>query len=297
MKKFLARLIGLSAIIIVIIVGLHIVAIYNLRDEVEEAYTLDPTKDVLFLGSSETGCGIEVSPKFHNQAIWFSATTIQSCLMRLEELEERGQLKNVKVCIVPFGIFVLTRQTEDFVCWALYQELPIALKHLDVMPFSKLHLLTYAISNLRYPLPLGVNEELGTDPVVLLSRPVEYRDKKIKQFKKMAQDIKVVANGYSRWDESVCLCYRKMKEICDRNNIEFVMYRAPLLSIFEDAIPMPIRDQVNSFCEDLKGFGICYVNPCNQNLDEYFLDNVHLSREGARRLTEELYKQLGIEIK
>ena len=128
MVRFLSRLALLAAILLMVIIGMHAVAIWNMQDELKSAYTISPSTEVLFLGSSQTGCSIDEdeSQTYRLRKLWVSETIAPSCLMRLRELERRGQLERVKTVVVPFNVNSVTVQTRQGYLWAWYLELPVS---------------------------------------------------------------------------------------------------------------------------------------------------------------------------
>ena len=138
MVKFLSRLAAVSAILLMIIIGMHAVAIWNMQDEVNAVYKIDAATEVLFLGSSQVGCSIDEDEEqiYHLRKLWVSETITPSCLMRLKELERRGQLDGLKTVVVPFNIYSVTSMGKNVYLWAWYLELPVSWRYMDMLPYG-----------------------------------------------------------------------------------------------------------------------------------------------------------------
>lgn len=295
MKKFVLKLVAFGATIVLAIIALHIGTILVCRAEMDGVYRLNPDQDVLFLGSSQMGCAIEESPRFHNKSIWMSNTISQSCLLRLLELERRGQLENVKVLAMPFHVFSITTQSRFIFEWAWYQELALTWRHLDMLPCTATKFLSFMVSNLRLPLAIHVESKPPSRPG-LSSRPKSHQDKFYRNCAAEAERLTTVAGDYEGWERSFYGAHRRIKEICNRHGIRFVLFRAPVLPYFDHRIPESGQAMVEAAVAHLRDMGIEYVDTEHEIPEKYFFDNVHLIKEGATIFTEDLYRRMKIPI-
>lgn len=292
MVKFLSRVAALSAILLMIIIGMHAVAIRNMQSGVERIYTLNPSTEVLFLGSSQVGCSIDEDAErvYHLRKLWVSETITPSCLMRLKELERRGQLDGLKTVVVPFNVNSVTAQTKKGYLWAWYLELPVSWHYMDMLPYGKLELAWYMLCNLRFPFRMLL-EEFPPDRKSLAERPEAYRKKVISIFKKDARSCSGLAGGQDLLD-LLFAAYREMYEICRRHGIRFVVYKAPLLPAFERSLPAETRHRIAAYEQRLHDMHITYVKPQIELDERHFFDAVHLTMPGAKLFTAELFRQL-----
>ena len=292
MVKFLSRVAALAAILLMIIIGMHAVAIRNMQSGVEKIYTLNPSTEVLFLGSSQVGCSIDEDAErvYHLRKLWVSETITPSCLMRLKELERRGQLDGLKTVVVPFNVNSVTAQTRNGYLWAWYLELPVSWHYMDMLPYGKLELAWYMLCNLRFPFKMLL-EEFPPDRKSLAERHEAYRRKVISVFKKDAQACFGIAGGQDLLD-LLFAAYREMDEICRRHGIRFVVYKAPLLPAFERNLPVETQDRIAAYEQRLHDMHIMYVKPQIELDERHFFDAVHLTMPGAKIFTEELFRQL-----
>ena len=301
MIRFLFRLALLAAILLMVIIGMHAVAIWNMQDDVEAIYTIDPSTEVLFLGSSQVGCSIdEDEDKVYNlRKIWASYTIVPSCLMRLRELERPGQLDHLKTVVVPFNVNSVLAQNKKEYLGAWYRELPVSWRHMDLLPYSRLELAWYILCNLRYPIMMILAEE-PPEREGLASRPEAYRNKMLATFRQNARNVRAREDAP---DDTNPLCspltskhlfgaYQEMSDICKRHGIRFVVYKAPLLSEFERNLPEETQNQIAVYEQRLRDMHIEYVKPQIELDERYFFDHVHLTLPGAKLFTADLFRLL-----
>ena len=275
-----------------IIFVMHIVAIWNLRDDLERTYTLNPSTEVLFIGSSQVGCSIDEDEenRYHLQKLWVSDTITPSFLMRLKELDRRGQLANIKMIAVPFNINSIRAQAARNYLWAWYQELPIAWRYMELLPYSHLRLIQYILCNLRYPFYMHFSENTP-ERDGLAARPESYRKQMIEMFVRLARNVKPQGTSPD-WEEHLLEAYREMNLIAMRHGIRFIVFKAPLLPQYELNLSDDVMYKVSMFEQKLKSVGIEYVAP-NIALDsQYFFDDAHLIKSGAKIFTEVLFSTI-----
>ena len=292
MVRFLSRLALLAAILLMVIIGMHAVAIWNMQDEIKAVYTISPSTEVLFLGSSQMGCSIDEdeAQTYHLRKLWVSETIAPSCLMRLREFERRGQLEHVKTVVVPFNVNSVTAQTRQDYLWAWYLELPVSWRYMDLLPYGKLELAWYILCNQRFPFRMLL-EELPPDRQGLASRPEAYRNKMLSMFRQMAQETRACGSA-PQWEERLFGAYQEMSDICKRHGIRFVVYKAPLLPEFERNLPAETQNQIAVYEQRLREMHIEYVKPQIELDERYFFDHVHLTMPGARLFTADLFRVL-----
>ena len=293
MKRFLARLALLAVIMLLVIVVMHVVAIWRMQDELEAVYTVAPSTEVLFLDSSQVGCSIAEDPTGRVRKLWVSETIAPSCLMRLKELERRGQLDHLKAVVVPFGIHLVMGQSESGYLWAWYLELPVSWRYLDMLPYGRLDLVWYMLRNLRFPFPMSLSES-PPDRQALADRPAVYRKKMLAQFRREAREVQACGTCPD-WERRLFDAYREMDEICKRHGIRFVVFKAPLLPDYERNIPEDERNRMFAYEQRLRDMDIEYITP-QVSLDErHFFDDRHLVMSSAELFTAELFRHLRLE--
>ena len=282
----------LAVILLMVIVGMHVVAVWNLQDEVEAAYTIDPSTEVLFLGSSQVGCSIseDEDNAYHLRKLWVSDTIVPSCLMRLKELERRKQLDHLKMVVVPFNLHSVRSQSERGYLWGWYQELPVSWRYLDMLPYSRWKFAWYILCNLRFPFHMHLSDK-PPERQSLSSRPESYRNKLISEFQLSAQKM-IVRGSSPEWEKRLFDAYREMGDICKRHGIRFVVYKAPLLPEFERNLSDNAQNQTAAFEKRLHDMDIEYVKPAVELDVGCFFDDVHLIKTGASIFTVELFREL-----
>lgn len=294
MKRFIFVLCALSALIVMAIVAVHVYVILACQREMDEVYAVRPDQDVLFLGSSQIGCAIEESSRFHNKCIWVSETIAQSCLIRLKELERRNQLSHVKILVVPFHVFMISAQSEWTFKWAWYQELAVSWRHLDMLPCGLVKFLAFIACNLRIPPAIHVSEKRPRRQG-LTERPVPYQRHFHGLCEQKAAAMCKVSGSFRNWEQSFFGSYNEMKEICDRHGIRFVVCRAPVLPYFDHRIPECGQRMIDAAVTRIRSMGIEYIDTDHEIPEKYFFDWLHLIPDGATIFTEKLYRKLSLQ--
>lgn len=294
MKRFIVKLVLATGMMVLIIVTMHVVVLVRQQSDVDAAYTIKPSQDILFLGSSEFGCSILQHPKYHNRVLWVSDTSVTSELMRLRELDRRGQLSTVKILMVPFNYTVLRAQNHSTDKWAWYQELAVSWRHLDLLPCGKMTFLAYIASNLRWPFHIHVSDS-PPSRISLAERPESWRNDFIRtQCVRPRDDFsKRLPVG---WESRLYKTYEEMASICKRHAIRAIAVKPPILPQY-DACQLPssfvLRDEWVKRLSVL-GFEYCEAD-CE--LDEHdFFDTVHLIPSGSKKYTAALYCALLIPV-
>lgn len=295
MKRFVLKIVLASLLMAVIVVGMHLVAVYRLTDEADRVYTISPDTEYLFLGSSQFGCGISQEPQFNNRVLWVSDTSILSCLMRIKELERRGQLSHLKACVVPFNEFIPVQQKLAAQQWAWYQELVVSWRYLDMLPCNSASFVWYMCRNLRCPFYIHVDEGESPYVIPLTERPESFRRKFYAEAMQTARAYKAKGT-LPDWDEQLLKNYSDIFEICKLHSIRMLVVRMPMRKEYHDAMPVETRKTGNEWLEKIAGLGIETVDMPDVYEETLFYDNAHMVPPGARKFTEDLYNTAGLVI-
>lgn len=292
MTKFITKLFVLCLIIVTIIVGMHIVAIYNLQDEVDKAYTLEPYQKYLFLGSSQFGCAVEERKDLNNRVLWVSDTTILHSLIRLKELEDREQLKNVKVVFIPWNFIVPNQYSERTIKWGCYQELPVSIKHIECYPFNILGLIPYIASNLRFPFCMFVQGNYPSGRPAISERPIAWQNKFYSKTCRESVGMIYGKGNFDGWENVLKNNIIEMKKICDRNNIVLSTIKMPVLSRYSDNAAKSSLVAEEEWLSWFESIGIVVLRPNSfvGNEEDYYFDNVHFMEKGTHKFTQEIFK-------
>lgn len=293
MKKFVFRLLTISVAIVLIVIGAHLAAVLRLQDRVDKVYSFgDDGADILFVGSSEIGCSIEESARFHNRCIWLSSTVPQSFQMRLNELNSRNQLEKIKVCIVPFSMSIIIRQNPDNFKWAWYQELPISWRYVGMFPCSWMEFGSYVACNLRWPFPLSVSDHPPQRPP-LAGFPANFRQRQFDRFARELGALSLPDEVMPRWRENLLACYLDMQVVCRRNGVRFIVLYSPFLPSARKFVPEVCWRETEDFVRKLRAAGVEVIDLPLKLDENHFIDYVHLVPESASYYTEMLYRQMG----
>jgi len=282
----------IAGMMLFIIVVMHFAIVWHKQKDIEIAYTIHPSTETLFIGSSQVGCSIDedYDNKYNLQKLWVSSTITPSFLMRLKELERRGQLEKLKMIVVPFSIHSIFAQSKESYLWAWYQELPVSWRYLNMVPFSYVDFAKYALCNLRFPFRMVLSEK---PPIRsgLASRTDGYRAKFYSDIKQLAA-TRECCGSMPDWEKLLFNSYGEMNEICKRHKIRFVVYNAPIISVYERNLKESVVKQMSAYEERFKNMGIEFIKLPHAINDMYFFDHVHLTQDGAKIFTADLFKCL-----
>jgi len=292
MKRFVSRMALLFALLGLIVVVMHMVAIARLGRDVDAAYTLGENQKYLFLGSSQLGCAVEERDDLCNKVLWVSDTSVPAWHLRLLELERRGQLAHVKAVIVPYNFHVPNQQNDRTLKWAFYQELPISYRYLARMPFSAVDMAAYIACNLRFPFAMQAISEYPRNRPAIASRPQAWRDKNLAHFVSAARATKMGGGCVPQWESLTRSAYAQMQAICKRHGIRFVIYRQPVLAQCYDALPGDVKAYEDAELLRFRNTGAEILDTPHALDDSLFFDSVHFMEPGTRMFTDLLFKRL-----
>lgn len=300
MIRFILKIGCLLGIVVATILLLHVWSVFSLYGEVDSVYSISDKQDVLFIGSSQIGSHIIEAEKFHNKKIDVENTLFQDFVMRLRELERRGQLSHLKTVFMPFNFITLDRQTEDSWQWAYYRELPVSWRYLDDMPVPVYKFVCYIASNLRWPLPLKVIcKETSNGPAMAISeRPEIWRIKNGAAFRNQYRPEfdEIDARNFPGWKDNLRSSILEAKSICDRYNIRFVMVEMPVLPEYEERVKDSVKVETAKWVKWIEEQGIEYLHNPSVYGEDMFLDRCHMVRKGAERFMHDLYKRANIQV-
>lgn len=292
MKWFVAKLFLLGLIIFIVIVGMHMVAICNLQDEVDKAYTLEPNQKYLFLGSSQFGCAVEESAELSNRVLWVSETTLLHFLIRLKELEDRDQLNNVEMAFIPWNFVIPNQYSEKTIKWGCYQELPVTIKHIEYYPFNIYGLIPYILSNLRFPFCMFAQCDYPVGRPAISERPIAWQNKFYAQTSSEAAGMIYGKDNFDGWEEVLANNICEMKKICERNNIRLVAIKMPVFSGYRSKIARDLLEAEEKWLAWFESIGIAVLRPPELESSEgdCYFDNVHFMEKGTHEFSKFLFK-------
>lgn len=292
MKQFLSK-IGLFAILVTSAVALTVwIEVEVTLREVDRVYNLPPGVETLFLGSSQIGCSIVEKPEYHNYVLWCVEKTIYSSLVRLRELEERGQLDKLKNCVVYWNLMTLHQQRPDEINRSWWAEFPITRKHCSDFPSSGWVKLKWAIEHLQWPMNFTVKSSVPDRTI-----SVAERDEKWKQcFYGVTNDISRFRVSYlaSGWKTATKHCHQEMARICKAHDIRFVVVGFPMLNTLSCHYDAEHHAEVREIVEFFHEQGIEYVPYVGPDDESVFFDDVHMLPHTATDFTARLYQQLSL---
>lgn len=294
MKRFFGTLVALVVLFSAIVAVMHVVSILRLQKDVDAAYTLTPQQEYLFLGSSQVGCGIEEAPQWRNKVLWVSDTTVLHSLVRLKELERRGQLKHVRKVVIPFNFVIPQQYSERTLKWGWYQELPVAYRHFEYYPFSKIGFLAYVASNLRWPFLMAARSVYPKGRPAISQRPENWRNKFLADACRNGTRQIYGKGCCSGWESLLKVHLNQMKDICDRHGIALIAFHMPVLPEWRNSIPAELFRKETEWFSWLEQTGVSVVRfEDGAKFDaSQFFDTVHLMEAGTHAFTEDVMRKL-----
>ena len=295
MKRFVFSVALFAALFAALVACTYVWAIVSCESQIKEAFSHFDNQDVLFLGSSQIGCGIVESPQYHNKVIWTSGKTIQSVGIRLSEMERRGLLSGVTICFIRLNALTVFQQFEDGLNSSWYDELPISWRYGSWYPVSCFSQLKYALSHLKFPFSFSVRQAVPTNKVPICERDVKWRKEFFSEIfsRDYRSPIDKLASG---WRASVERSLCEIKRICEANGIRLIALDLPILPQYEDMFSAEERKVVENLKEQVKCLGIEVFRVRGAFDEESFFDEGHLTAHAAERYTKLLYSQLGLKI-
>lgn len=298
MIRFILKIGCLASLTVMAIFLLHAWKIMSISSEVRDVYAISADQDVLFIGSSQIGCCIIEDKKYHNKKLYVENTFFQAFVMRLRELERRGQLANVKTLFLPFNFITLDRQTEDAWQWTYYRELPVSYRYLNDMPIPLFRFVGYIASNLRWPLPLKVVSRDTGSGTAISERPEIWRAKNLGAFRSQHRPefAEIDERNFKDWKHSLRNAILEAEQICKRHNIRFVMVEMPVLPEYEERVKASVKEETAGWVKWIEGQGIEYIHNPSIYGEDMFLDRCHMVEKGALRFMNDLYERAHVSV-
>ena len=285
--KFVGRLCLLSALYAAITVGLYVYKACCLSGQIETSYHLKPGTKVLFLGSSQFICGIETNNHCTYEVFAVEESGWQSAYMRLLELEQRGELSKVKVCLLEFAPITIrflhpNRDAEDFL-----KELAVSWRYCrcyesdiyDIACYSMLHPRRWSKQKLRAQRPPKRNFNYS-------SRSAEAKRLHEHDIDVEVATIREVFASRCALRADLLRLGHNIIEVLKRNGIKPVFVSMPVLSVYRDKVGESVFAELADVGKSFAQEGVEILEYTSLLPDDCMVDALHLTEEGQRRFTE-----------
>ncbi len=279
MKRYLVTIAVFFAVMITLCISVVIFRIVVVQPEVDEVFKVRPNTRLLCLGNSHTGCTWEDSESLGVQVLWKSSTPILFSVLRLRELERRGQLTGIKACIMDCDMTTVEALQPTLLIREFRLQLPFTWR--------------YSRDFWRQLFPVFVDALLVCRPFVIQETPP--RDMRLwgtlteedrrRQLKTMyGSEIQPVAD----WLDYVLKAIVEAKEICRRNGIHLYLMASPLVS----NNPQQLSTEISELKQVARDHGVPYVDFRREVSDSKFRDAQHMSEQGRREFTQMMVAKL-----
>lgn len=299
--KTICEAAALSILIIWVPIAVIIACRYNrLLQEGDSIFSMGKDVTVAVFGDSHARHSFTDDPTYCIKKFTFSASPLNVSLMRLKELEHRGELRNVKVCVVNFCYTTFSEMSFETQIRAMWQFLPFSLKYVDSAPpvWGKYglyaRLLDFTLSNLDQcpPIADGNNDNVFNRTVQdtmtsLADRTSEWIEIALSGTFNMHFSYKEnPSTMIPGMDEYLFKVIQGFKTVCERNDIKLIFVSTPLSDAYRVKIPTWAHEKMDAWVSILRGMGISYCNYMAWGEPKYFRDLDHLNRSGAEVFTK-----------
>lgn len=229
----------------------------------------------------------------------YHSTPMNVSLMRLKELERRGGLSPIKVCILNFCYTSTSQWGYKGQIESTWRLLPISLQYLDLIPIprKKLYVKLFEMitANLDEMPPIASDATKRSLEIPLNERSEEWSEKSAtaalkRHFAWGEQNPEAfIPTAFEHLDETI----RALKEICDAHSIRLVFFSAPLHKKYLDGVPEWGHKNLEHWVKRVQNLGgIDYYNFMQWGSEEDFCDPDHLNKRGAEKFTQMFYAEL-----
>lgn len=296
MRRFLFSALGFVLILLILLPTVSCLRYAWLEIYARRMFRTEKWQQILVLGDSHAQCSFVEDPDCHIKMLTYHSTPLNVSLMRLKELERRGGLGNVKVCVVNFWYTTAVGHiTESGQLESVWRMLPFSLRYRELIPLESFDLYCYLLKEMfvhsgNLP-PVVVDPALRVESTLFCERNAQWRTGNVKRAIlrhygwKDRPEGKVVlqSDQYFKW------IVGGLKEVCDRHGINLVFYSAPLTPEYDCMVPEWAKQCLEKRVEWLGEMGIRYYDFRTYGTSDIFADADHLSLEGARKFTRMFY--------
>ena len=299
MKKFILSVTVFCPSAIALVAVIVCLRYAKLESYAQRMFHTEEWQKILVLGDSHAECGFVEDRDFHCKMLTYHSTPLNVSQMRLKELERRGGLGNIKVCVVNFwyanasGHITVRGQQES-----VWRMMPFSLMYRKLIPLNGLDLYGYLMKEIvGHPgnLPPVVTESSKRkESILFLNRDLGWRidnvDKAIARH--YGWKNKYEGKSVCEADEYFNRIVGEMKDVCDKHGIKLIFFSAPLTKEYNDKVPEWAKQNLRDRVEWLKGIGISYYDYITRGTPDMFADADHLSLAGARLFTKIFYEEV-----
>lgn len=294
MIKFALKCVLCAVVCGLIYFGFLAYRIALVQNDVAKEFMVAKDTDIVFVGSSQIGCGICTNSCFHNKKLWASSSGPVFARARVMELDRRHQLENVHYVVVPLIVNNINHMRPTILGNGFARQIPFMWRYVGTMPSLCEVIGSYI--NEYSSLPFTISEQSPVDPPSVRSRDVKW----IEELPINDGSIKTILNpqiyrttSSSCWVDDIEACFRDIKHICDSRNIKLIVLAMPLTSFARRKIPDECYSIYDEAISRIRNLGIKFIDKRESMPDESFFDYWHLIPNAAEQFTKMLYAEMG----
>ena len=288
MKKFALRAITLVLVVYGLLAFMLVVRCCRARELVARSVVTMPGSTVLFLGSSCVGCSMIETNDHGFAQIWQYRSTPQLSLVRLLELERKGELRKFKKVCLELGYQNFAYQTKQWMKDLFLQTLPMSWRYLDLADVSPIDLYVHFVHNCGARFELRSNNPFAWEDDV----SVWSEEKKARDWEELKHAYFDVLNDEAEmiddWLLSIERTIECVQTVCRRHKVDCEVVVFPISSYCRSRIPADAEKRLVRLLDWARRLGLRVRDYRAEMPDEYFLNLNHLSRRGASRFVEKL---------
>ena len=290
MKKFVWSIVAFAVPSVGLLALISIARYASLEPMCSQMFHVRPEQKILILGDSHAQCDFLEKPDFGIKMLVYHSTQMNISLIRLKELERRGGLSGIKLCVLNFCQTTIREWNEEELLESSWRMMPYALRHCEWIFVDRhrvyLNLMRKMLVSPHDLPPLAADPSWRIDGASFADRPADWRRKNVEgelgrhfgEFKAMKDSRKLQLQTL-----------REINNVCTRHGIKLVLYSAPLTKEYYEGIPDWAKANMEWWKVVVKDMGIPYYDYMQRCGPDMFADCDHLLKSGAERFTDLFY--------
>ena len=298
MKRFVKTIIIAAIIPLLFVAVVLLVRGILLEQRARRLFSTDATQTVLVMGDSHADHAFVENVDYGIKMLTFHSTPMNVSLMRLLELERRGGLTSLRVCVINLCNTSTAQWGYKGQIESTWRMLPFSLRYVNLVPMSRWRLvyglLEITARNLNEMPPVATDASTRGEQIPMIERSEEW----IKASAKAAikrhfgsreeNPEKFIPDAFIHLDKAIV----SIKEVCDRHGIKLVFFSAPLCKEYSDNVPEWGRENLARWVSRVKELGAYYFDYREWGTRECFYDPDHLCKKGAEKFTKMFYEEV-----
>lgn len=297
MRKFVFTIV-LALIPLLLVLGAYSVwRLHIIQGRARACFDLGPDCRILVIGDSHADASFVEDPQMGIRIAGHHSSPLAFSLMRLKEIERRGGLDHVKVCVVNFCHTTTGALTYDSVRRSAWYFFPYSLRYREWIPLKSSDLYGYLLDYIvAHPTELP---KVAWRPAYEENRPSILE----RPASSVAEDLEMAVKRHfswreddgdviPQWEELLRKAMREMKAVCDRHSIKLVFFTSPLSDAYRARIPEWAKANLAARVREARQLGILYYDYSASCGPEMLRDSNHIRLQCAPQFTRRFYREV-----